>query len=272
MWDNIRTFFDIFIVSLILYRILVLMVGTRAIQLLKGVLVLLLFSLLASVLQLRLLTWLLGRGLWALSFAVPIVFQPELRKMLEEMGRGHLWRHRIPLDEAENLSRQVAGALNYMKVHRIGALVVLQQETGLGDYWRTAVHLSAEISQELIISIFWKDNPLHDGALILDRERMTAAGCYLPLADAPEISRWYGTRHRAALGLSEVSDALILIVSEERGEVSLAYKGHLSKNLKDAQMEKLLFHYFSGRETVRRTWRVRLHRLMQLFWESPAQP
>ena len=196
MWDNIRTFFDIFIVSLILYRILVLMAGTRAIQLLKGVLVLLLFSLLASALQLRLLSWLLGRGLWALSFAVPIVFQPELRKMLEEMGRGHLWRHRIPLDEAENLSRQVAGALNYMKAHRIGALVVLQQETGLGDYWRTAVHLSAEISQELIISIFWKDNPLHDGALILDRERMTAAGCYLPLADAPEISRWYGTRLR----------------------------------------------------------------------------
>ena len=115
MWDNIRTFFDIFIVSLILYRILVLMAGTRAIQLLKGVLVLLLFSLLASALQLRLLSWLLGRGLWALSFAVPIVFQPELRKMLEEMGRGHLWRHRIPLDEAENLSRQVAGALNYIR-------------------------------------------------------------------------------------------------------------------------------------------------------------
>ena len=104
MWDNIRTFFDIFIVSLILYRILVLMAGTRAIQLLKGVLVLLLFSLLASALQLRLLSWLLGRGLWALSFAVPIVFQPELRKMLEEMGRGHLWRHRIPLDAVDRKS------------------------------------------------------------------------------------------------------------------------------------------------------------------------
>ena len=126
MWGNLRTFFDIFIVSLILYRILVLMVGTRAIQLLKGVLMLLLFSLLASMLQFRLVSWLLGKGLWALSFAVPIVFQPELRKMLEEIGRGNLWRHKIPLDEAENLSRQVAGALNYMKIHRIGALVVLE--------------------------------------------------------------------------------------------------------------------------------------------------
>ena len=271
MWDNIRTFFDIFIVSLILYRVLVLMVGTRAIQLLKGILMLLLFSLLASMLQFRLLSWLLSRGLWALSFAIPIVFQPELRKMLEEIGRGNLWQHRIPLDEAENLCRQMAGALNYMKAHRIGALVVLQQETGLGDYWRTAVRLGAEISQELLISIFWKDNPLHDGALILDRERMIAAGCYLPLADAPEISRWYGTRHRAALGLSEVSDALVLVVSEERGDVSLAFKGHLSKNLKDAQLEKLLRHYFSGREAVRRTWRNKFQRLIQLFWESPAQ-
>ncbi len=272
MWGELRTFFDIFIVSLILYRLLVLMVGTRAIQLVKGVLMLVLFFLLASMLRLRLVSWLLGRGLWALSFAIPIVFQPELRKMLEEIGRGNLWRHRIPLDEAENLSRQVAGALNYMKFHRIGALVVLQQETGLGEYWRTAVQLGAEISQELIISIFWKDNPLHDGALILDRERLIAAGCYLPLADAPEISRWYGTRHRAALGLTEVSDALVLVVSEERGEVSLAFKGHLSKNLKDAQLEKLLLHYFTGRETVRKTWRDRLQRLMQLFWESPSQP
>lgn len=271
MWGNLRTFFDIFIVSLILYRILVLMVGTRAIQLLKGVLMLLLFYLLASMLQLRLVSWLLGKGLWALSFAIPIVFQPELRKMLEEIGRGNLWRHKIPLDEAKNLSRQVAGALNYMKINQIGALLALQQETGLGEYWRTAVHLGAEVSQELLISIFWKDNPLHDGALIMDRENLIAAGCYLPLADAPEISRWYGTRHRAALGLSEVSDALVLIVSEERGEVSLAFKGHLSKNLKEPQLEKLLLHYFSGREAVRRTWRDRFQRLVQLFWESPAQ-
>lgn len=159
-----------------------------------------------------------------------------------------------------------------MKINQIGALLALQQETGLGEYWRTAVHLGAEVSQELLISIFWKDNPLHDGALIMDRENLIAAGCYLPLADAPEISRWYGTRHRAALGLSEVSDALVLIVSEERGEVSLAFKGHLSKNLKEPQLEKLLLHYFSGREAVRRTWRDRFQRLVQLFWESPAQP
>ena len=270
MWTNIITFFDIFIVSLIIYRILVLMVGTRAVQLLKGVLVLLFLSALASFLRLRLLSWLLGNALWALSFAVPIVFQPELRKMLEEMGRGNIWHRRLPLEEAQERTRQILGALTYMKTNRIGALLALQGETGLGDHWRTAIPLDAKVSQELIISIFWKDNPLHDGALIMDRYSLIAAGCYLPLADAPEISRWYGTRHRAALGLSEVSDATILVVSEERGEVSLAFKGHLSKNLKDAQVEKLLLHYFSAGAPVRRTWRERLQGLFHLLW-SPGR-
>ena len=175
MWSDARTFLDIFIVSLIIYRLLVLIVGTRAVQLLKGVLILVLFSALASMLRFRLVSWLIGQSLWALSFAIPIVFQPELRKMLEEIGRGNLWHRQLPRDVAEQRVRHIMGALGYMKLHRIGALLVLQKETGLGEYYNTAVHLDANITQELIISIFWKDNPLHDGALILDRERMIAS-------------------------------------------------------------------------------------------------
>ncbi|MCR5347920.1 MAG: diadenylate cyclase CdaA [Fretibacterium sp.] len=267
MWSEVRTFLDILIVSVIIYRILVLIVGTRAVQLLKGVLVLVLFSALASMLHFRLLTWLLGQTIWALGFAIPIVFQPELRKMLEEIGRGNLWRQQMDIDEAEQRVKQIVGALSYMKAHKIGALLVFQQETGLGEYWHTAIRLDANVTQELIISIFWKDNPLHDGALILDRYSLIAGGCYLPLADAPEISRWYGTRHRAALGISEVSDAIVLVVSEERGDISLAFKGRLSKNLKEFQVERLLLHYFAG-DPALRTWRSRVEGFLRLLWSS----
>lgn len=270
IWSDARTFLDIFIVSLIIYRLLVLIVGTRAVQLLKGVLILVLFSAMASMLRFRLVSWLIGQSLWALSFAIPIVFQPELRKMLEEIGRGNLWQRQLPRDVAEQRVRHIMGALGYMKLHRIGALLVLQEETGLGEYYNTAVHLDANITQELIISIFWKDNPLHDGALIMNRYSLIAGGCYLPLIDAPEISRWYGTRHRAALGLSEISDAIVLVVSEERGEISLAFKGRLSKNLKDAQVEKLLMHYFVGEPTFR-SWRDRLQSFQQLLWDPSTR-
>ena len=271
MLANIRSFIDIAIVSVIFYRILVLLVGTRAVQLVKGVLMLIVVSLLASALHLRLLNWLVGRTLLALSFAIPIVFQPELRKMLEEIGRGNLWHQRIAIDEAAQVVKQIVGALSYMKANKIGALLVFQQETGLGDYWHTAVHLDANITQELIISIFWKNNPLHDGALIIDRHSLVAGGCYLPLADAPEISRWYGTRHRAALGISEVSDAIVLVVSEERGDISLAFKGRLSKDMKEFQVEKLLTRYFSG-NIAPRSLRGRLQNALKLLWSAAPLP
>ena len=272
MWLNIRSLIDIAIVSFIIYRILVLLVGTRAIQLVKGVIMLIIFSFLASVLKMRLLSWFLSSVLFALSFAIPIVFQPELRKMLEELGKGkiYLLKPKMSEDEAIMRVKQITGALSYLKAHKIGALLVFQQEVGLGEYSQTAIHLNARITQELLISIFWKDNPLHDGAVILDKYNLIAGGCYLPLADAPDISRWYGTRHRAALGISEVSDAMVFIVSEERGDVSLAMKGRLSKNLKDFQVERLLMHYFVG-EQRRTNWRSKMREFLKLFWSQNNQ-
>ncbi|MDR2137731.1 MAG: diadenylate cyclase CdaA [Synergistaceae bacterium] len=266
MWTRVRIFFDILIVSVIIYRVLALMVGTRAIQLVKGFLMLGTFALVASALEFWLLSWFLSRTLWALVIAIPIVFQPELRKMLEEIGRGNLWRRRMDLEQAENLSREIVAALGYLKANKIGALIVLEQNTGLKDYWRTAVKLDSKISQELIISLFWKNNPLHDGAVIMDRNVIVAAGCYLPLTDNPDISRWYGTRHRAALGITDVSDAMVLIVSEERGEVALAYNGHLSKNLKDAQLQKLLLFYFSGTREITKSFKDKISNLLRPLW------
>lgn len=272
MWADVRSLIDIAIVSFIIYRILVLLVGTRAVQLMKGVFFLAVLAGAANILRFRLLQWFVGNSLFALSFAIPIVFQPELRKMLEELGKGqfYLLKRQMSSDEAEMRVHQITGALSYLKAHKIGALLVFQQEVGLGDYSQTAIHLNANITQELIISIFWKDNPLHDGAVILDKYNLIAGGCYLPLADAPEISRWYGTRHRAALGISEVSDAMVFIVSEERGDISLAVKGKLSKNLKDFQVEKLLMHYFAG-EQVFTGWKKFLRSLSGLFWVKPTE-
>lgn len=272
MWINIRSLIDIAIVSFIIYRVLVLLVGTRAVQLVKGVMTIILLSFFASILRLRLLTWFLNNALFALSFAIPIVFQPELRKMLEELGKGkiYLLKPKISEDEADMRVKQIAGALNYLKAHKIGALLVFQQEVGLGEYSQSAVHLNARITQELLISIFWKNNPLHDGAVILDKYNIIAGGCILPVADAPDISRWFGTRHRAALGISEVSDAIVLVVSEERGEVSLAHKGKLSKNLKDFQVDKLLMHYFAG-EARLTDWKSRLREFLKLFWAENKQ-
>ncbi len=224
-----------------------------------------LLSLLASFLRLRLLSWFLGSSLLALSFAVPIVFQPEVRKMLVELGRGHFYNRPMSADEAEVRVNQIAGALQYLKAHKIGALIVLQREDLLTKYTETAIHLNANITAELIESIFWVNNPLHDGAIVLDKYKIIAAGCYLPLADAPEISRWYGTRHRAGLGVTQVSDALVFIVSEERGEISLAASGRLDKNIKDFQVERLLMHYFVGEQVIK-GWKGRLHELKKIFW------
>jgi diadenylate cyclase len=267
MWHKIRIFIDIFIVSAIIYRVLVLMIGTRGIQLVKGFLMLGTFALLASAIKLQLVSWFFGQSLWALIIAIPIVFQPELRKMLEEIGRGNLWRPRMGSEEAESLSREIVAALGYMKANKIGALLVLQKDTGLREYWRTAVKLNAVISQELILSLFWKNNPLHDGAVIMDRDAIIAAGCYLPLTDNSEISRWYGTRHRAALGITEVSDAMALVVSEETGEISLANNGRLSKNLKDAQLQKLLLFYFSDtRDAPQRSLKNKTVKALRSLW------
>ena len=269
MWNDVRSVIDIAIVSFIIYRILVLMVGTRAIQLMKGLLILICLSAAASFLRMRLLSWFIGNALLALSFAIPIVFQPELRKMLEELGKGqfYLLKRQMSDDEAEARVRQIAGALNYLKAHKIGALLVFQKEVGLGEYYKTAIRLNAAITQELLISIFWINNPLHDGAVILDKYSLIAGGCYLPLADAPEISRWYGTRHRAAIGITEVSDAIVFVVSEERGEISLASRGHLSKSLKDFQVEGTLRNYFAGEQVIS-GWRARLREFAGLFWTS----
>ncbi|MCF4115038.1 MULTISPECIES: diadenylate cyclase CdaA [Dethiosulfovibrio] len=245
---------DILVIYYVVYRLLSLLYGTRAMQLVKGLLVIGILATSARLLNLETISWFMGQILNITVIAVPIVFQPELRKVLEELGRGNIWKRHKAQKRAETIAGEISKALIYMKGQRIGALLVLQRGTGLKDFWRTAIELNADITQELLISIFWVNNPLHDGAVILDQSKIIAAGCYLPLTEDSDLSRWIGTRHRAGLGVTEVSDAISLIVSEERGEVSLAINGHLSRNLKDDQVHKLLVHYFSGEDTEQQSF------------------
>ena len=239
---------DIAIIALILYRLLLLLVDTRAMQLVKGMMVLAVAALLAKVAHLEALSWVVGKLMGVLLFTIPVIFQPELRRLLEELGRGNIWRRRLVQERAESFADEVLRALIHLQSRRIGALLVLQRETGLRDVWRSGVKLDAEITQEVIVSIFWPGTPLHDGAAVFDREKILAAACYLPLSDTVNLSRACGTRHRAALGVSEVSDALAVVVSEERGEISLATNGHLARDLKEAQLRKMLLVYFSNEQ------------------------
>ncbi len=241
-----QDFIDIAVVSLVIYRVLLLLIGTRALQLVKGLLLIAFLAGVARVLNLEVFSWLLARLTSVLLIAIPIVFQPELRKILEALGRGNLWRRSRSIKRVELVSDEVYKALLYLRSHKIGTLLVLQRETGLKDFWRTAVTLNAELTQELIIALFWPNNPLHDGAVIIDTEKVIAAGCYLPLTEDADLSRWLGTRHRAAIGVTEVSDCISLVVSEERGEISMAVGGRLSQDLKEDQVKKLLIRYFSG--------------------------
>ncbi len=255
-WQDIL---DILIVAFIMYRLLLLLVGTRAMQLVKGLLILGGISALARLLQLSTVSWFLAKTLTVLVIAIPIVFQPELRKMLEELGRGRIWKRSQVEKRAQFLSDEITNALLFLKNKKIGALLVLQRNTGLKDFWRTAVRIDAQLSQELIISIFWPNNPLHDGAVIIENSTIIAASTYLPLSENSDLSRWIGTRHRAALGVTEVSDAIAVVVSEERGEISLAINGHMSRNLKESQVRRLFQHYFGALEEEKKSIWNRIH-------------
>lgn len=260
-----QDFLDILIVAFLIYRILLLLVGTRAMQLIRGLLIIGLIGAAANLLDLRSLSNIMGRMIGALIIIIPILFQPELRRMLEELGKGHLWKVGSSTQEIDQRAEQLTKALLYCQSQRIGALVVLQRDTSLKDVWRTAVLLNADITEELLISIFWPGTPLHDGAVVIDQREIVAAGCYLPLTEKTDISRWYGTRHRAALGVTEMSDSIAIVVSEERGEIKAAVSGHFSRPLNEAQVRKMCSHYFSH-EVKETNFMDRLRDELQQQW------
>lgn len=231
---SLTSIIDIAIVAFVLYRLMLLIKGTRAVQLLKGLAVLLVATALSSLFKLYTLHWLLRQALTALVVALPIVFQPELRRALEKIGGGtFLARPFASMAEAErdlNIEELVR-AVRILAREKIGALIILERVTGMEEYIDSGVKIGGLVSPELLINIFIPKTPLHDGAVIIRGDRVMAAACVLPLTEEKELSKELGTRHRAGIGITEVSDALAIIVSEETGTVSLAVEGVLARGL-----------------------------------------
>ncbi len=233
---------DIVVVAYFLYRLHLMMKNTRAATLAKGLLVLLVFMVICRYLNLHVISWLLEKSMTVILVALPVVFQPELRRALEQIGRGKLFHKTSELDEQEfeDMLDSVAHATKIMSKNKVGALMVFERSTGLEDRIETGVAVDGIVSSGLIQNIFVKDTPLHDGAVIIRGTRIIAACCLLPLTENRNLSQELGTRHRAAIGLSEQSDAIVLVVSEETGAVSIARNGELMRYLTVDDVKEIL--------------------------------
>lgn len=237
-----RSVIDILIVAAIVYWILNLIQGTTAVALVRGMVTLILAgAILGSVLDLVVLNWLIRNSIPALLLAIPILFQPELRRALERLGRtSRIFSRGDTNGEAIHALEQISLACRRLSDRKWGALIVLERETALGEYVDTGVEVDGLVSVEFLMSIFFPNSPLHDGAAIVRGDRVVAAGCLLPLTENVFADHQLGTRHRAGVGITERTDAICVIVSEETGIISLANNGRIVRNLDEAKLNKVL--------------------------------
>ena len=233
---------DVLLVTLAIYGVFRLVRGTRAVQLLRGViiLVILLAIVSVSVIDLTASRWMITAILPALLVSIPVIFQPELRRALEQLGRTGRYFRFFRRSSPGVIAQIVANACQQLSRRREGALVVLEQDTGLQEYIDTGIILNADPSMELLVTIFNKHTELHDGAVIIRGEQIAAAACVLPLSTRSLSDRQMGLRHRAALGISEVSDAITIVVSEETGQISIAHNGRILRRQDPAQLDSIL--------------------------------
>lgn len=244
---TITDLIEILIIAVLIYHIMGWFRKTRAWTLIKGILVLLLFTGLAMAFQFNTILWIVENTISVGVIAVIIIFQPEFRRALEQLGRKNFVSSLFNSEDGKNgkkldkkVLNEIAKAVFAMAEVKTGALIVIEQEVRLGDYERTGITIDGEVTSQLLINIFEHNTPLHDGAVLIRNNRIVSATCYLPLSDNLDINKSLGTRHRAAIGVSEVSDSITVIVSEETGFVSLAHNGVIYRNLsKDSFVQKI---------------------------------
>ena len=244
---RIADILDIAIVAYIFYKASALVRETRAGTLVKGIVLLLIFTGVSNLLQLNSISYLLRNLMQFGIMAIIVVFQPELRRALEKMGRTNFASlFAAEKDEVETAASEIVSAAVAMSSRRIGALIVLERDTKIGDIVRTGCEIDSKVSSELLINIFIPNTPLHDGAVIIRDNRIVAARCILPLTPNEALSREFGTRHRAALGLSESSDAAVIVVSEETGKISFTLNGNMSRNYTEDTLKKVIMKVLSS--------------------------
>lgn len=244
-WSDVA---EILIIAFLLYYILLWIKNTRAWALLKGILVIAAFVLIAVIFNMNTILWIVTNLFSIAAVAIVVVLQPELRKALEELGRKNFFSSILTFDSSKpdnerfsdrTINEIVKASVEMGKV-KTGALIVIQNEQPLGEYERTGIEVDGIVSSQLLINIFEHNTPLHDGAVIVKDNRVTAATCYLPLSDNMELSKELGTRHRAGVGISEVTDSMTVIVSEETGKISVAYGGKLERGLDAEHLRETL--------------------------------
>ncbi len=255
---NVTSILDIIVVSFIFYKAYMLIKETRGEQLLKGILLIILLIPISSILHLTMLNWILQRTITIGVLSIVIIFQPEIRSVLEHLGRTafndlHIFQDKEKMDE---VITQILNAVFSLAETRTGALIVIEQRTKLEDIINTGTKIDATVSSALLENIFVVNTPLHDGATIIRENRIIAAGCFLPLSSNFDINKKLGTRHRAGIGISENSDALVIIVSEETGVVSLAINGKLTRNYTKDRLKDILIRII----LVRFSKRIHLER------------
>jgi len=245
-WTDIL---DILIIAYIVYHIIVWVNSSRAKTLIRGIIVVALFLLFAVIARLNTILWIAKNLINVIMLAIVILFQPELRRALDELGRknyiSNFFKSFNPkaMEEKSLDDRTIYELVKtsiQLSKDKTGALMVIERDTPLGEYINTGISIDAVVSQQLLVNIFEKNTPLHDGAVIIRKDRVVAATCYLPLTDAKDITKELGTRHRAGIGISEVSDSLTIIISEETGSISVASKGKLYQNLDEDALRKQL--------------------------------
>lgn len=263
--DWIKDIIDVGIVSFIIYKMILLVRGTRAVQLLKGIFVLVAVWAISTWFNLYTLKWLMNQMFTFGIVTVLIIFQPELRRVLEQLGRGKLFARSYSLDR-DVVNDQIDGvikAIRFMASRKIGALIVFERGTGLNELIESGIQMESKITSELLINIFTPNTPLHDGAVILRGNQIMAAGCYLPLSENPFISKELGTRHRAAIGVSEVTDAISVTVSEETGQVSLSLGGMIVRDINEESLISKLFEEL----TPNTNGRAKERDIVTSFWK-----
>ncbi|MCP4130451.1 MAG: TIGR00159 family protein [bacterium] len=253
-WDYIKNVLDIMLVAFIFYWGYRFLSNTRAIQLFKGVLIIFLVSILAEFLKLDTLVWLIKNVTAYVVLTIIILFQPELRRLITQFGQRN-WISNETAKESFSLD-ELVNALVSMSEERVGSIIVIERKTALRSYVESGVVVDAAISEEFIRTIFYPMTPLHDGAIILRDGRIAAAACYLPLSDSKQLKKQHGARHRAALGIAEETDALVLITSEETGNISIMVNGKMFAKIKSTDLKNMILYFVNPKTAYKEQYKI----------------